>query len=753
MILEIYISYLYQRKEHSLNCKRTLKIDVRTQGIIKFVVMNMQEGDKILKVTLNRQQEKAVESTEGRVRIVAGAGSGKTRVLAHRFAYLVNELGVSPGNILCLTFTNKAAQEMKQRISCMVDGGSVNDFVCTIHSFCVKFLRREIYRIGYPKNFGIIDEDDAKVLARQAMQEFGIDRKRTTAERFLRQVAALKGYDPNAYIQNHLLPASSDESADAPVRYMKLQLKQFVLDYDDLIYFTIYILNHFAEAREYWTDKLNYIMVDEVQDCSGDDWKLLHILAEKHGNLFVVGDPDQAIYEWRGASPKIFVDFRANTDIILDENYRSTPDILNVANAIIANNRKRVAKDLYTIRLNERPVHYIHAKSEKEESEKLVDRIELGLKEGDKASSFAVLYRASHQSRRIEQELLKRQIPYAVWGGVRFFQRREIKDVICYLRTVASDSDDMALTRIINLPSRKFGAASLKKLQQIAEEEGLPLLTALRSHISEPPFNRKSLVTFVEQIDEWRRYAEMLPVSELTDMILKQTDLYDVYRLDEEEERLENISELINSMKEYEVSQIYENDAMLSQYLQSISLYTNADYVSEKEKVKLMTIHQSKGLEFPTVFIVGLTEGIFPSHRSIRERRKDGEEEERRLMYVAVTRACDMLYLLESEGYHSDTGAAKYPSRFISEIPEGLLTVEGNPDPELFAGTSRLVRNLNVELGEGGETPMAPGQKVEHKVFGRGEIVSFDPASQSYRVRFGDKERNLLSRVLRKIDD
>ena len=339
-------------------------------------------------ITLNIRQSEAVKATEGRVRVVAGAGSGKTRVLAHRYAFLVNELGISPGNILCLTFTNKAAQEMKSRIARMVDRGSVNDFICTIHSFCVKFLRREIYRIGYPKNFTVLDEEDARSLAKQAMEEFGVDRRKLTAERFLTKVSALKGYNIDAYIQRHLLPASSPECPDELVRYIRLQLKHYALDYDDLIYFTIYILNHFEDARRYWTDKLNYIMVDEVQDCSSDDWKLLNILASGHGNLFVVGDPDQAIYEWRGANPKIFIDFKAATDVILNENYRSTPDILEIANSIISNNRNRVPKELYTMRLNERRPAYRHAASEREEAEFIADTIEKGLKNGESARDF-----------------------------------------------------------------------------------------------------------------------------------------------------------------------------------------------------------------------------------------------------------------------------------------------------------------------------------------------------------------------------
>ena len=702
-------------------------------------------------VKLNSKQTAAVEATEGRVRVVAGAGSGKTRVLAHRYAFLVNDLGISPGNILCLTFTNKAAQEMKHRIAHMVDRGSVNDFICTIHSFCVKFLRREIYRIGYPKSFTVIDEEDAKSIAKQAMTEFGIDRRKLTVERFLAQVAWLKGYDPAGYIQRHVLPGSSSECPDAKVRFIRLQLKQYALDYDDLIYYTIYILDHFPDAREYWTDKLNYIMVDEVQDCCADDWKLLNILHEKHGNLFVVGDPDQAIYEWRGGNPKLFVDFKAKTDIILNENYRSTPDILDVANAIIANNNNRIPKDLYTAKLNERRAVYRHAKSEKEEAETIADTIEMGIKSGDSAKSFAVLYRSSFMSRQVEQQLLRRKIPYSVWGGVRFFERKEIKDVICYLRLIASDSDDMAFARIVNLPARKFGNASMKALVEMADANGEHLLPALRRAVGLPRFNKRPLLDFIDLIATARQRAELMPVSELTDWLLHESGLSDLYRMDEREERLENVAELINSMREFELTRDDEADRTLDAYLQEISLYTNVDAAIDADKVKMMTIHQSKGLEFPTVFVIGLTEGAFPNHRSIRERRQDGEEEERRLMYVAVTRAQSMLYLSEAEGYMNDSGAMKYPSRFISEIPEILLTIEGNPDPVLFEGTKNLVNMLNSELGQTGEGVWPPGTVVQHRVFGHGTVVRFDPAAQSYRISFPSGERDLVPRVLTKI--
>ena len=703
------------------------------------------------KVLLNDRQTKAIECTEGRVRVVAGAGSGKTRVLAHRYAWLVNELGISPSNILCLTFTNKAAQEMKRRISSMVDAGSVNDFICTIHSFCAKLLRREIYRLGYPDNFVIIDEEDAKTIAKQAMQEFGIDRKKNTAERFLRQVSAFKGKDPDAYIQAYLLPGASADCPDAMVRYMRLQLKQYSLDYDDLVYFTIHILTHFPDAREYWTRKINYVMVDEVQDLSGDDWKLLDILHSDHRNLFVVGDPDQAIYEWRGGNPAIFVNFEPDTDIILNQNYRSTPDILDVANSVIAHNRNRIPKELFTMRLNERRVVYNHFRSEKEEAAGIVSIISQGVKNNASFRDYAILYRSSFLSRTIEQSLLKEQIAYTVWGGVRFFERKEIKDVVCWLRTIASDTDDLALSRIINLPARGFGAKSMKRLTDTAEATGRHLLPTLRGLMVDGVFDRPAMRSFIATIDRMRALAEELPISELTDRLLHDTGLSDMYRTDEKEERLENISELISSMKEFELTRFDEEDTRLHQYLQEIAMYSNPDFSRDGDCVRLMTIHQSKGLEFPYVFVTGLTEGIFPNHRAIRERRKDGEEEERRLMYVAATRACDVLYLSESEGFMNESTALKFPSRFLSEIDRQLLEVNGNPDPSLFEGTRNMVRTLDSEYYIGAEEVWPCGTRVSHKIFGTGTVMSYDPAAKSYGVSFGTCERQLLPRFLTRL--
>lgn len=703
------------------------------------------------KVNLNEKQTMAMEATEGRVRVVAGAGSGKTRVLAHRFAFIVNEIGIAPGNALCLTFTNKAAQEMKHRIATMVDRGDVNDLICTIHSFCVKLLRRDIYRIGYPKNFIIIDETDAKDLAKVAMQEFGVDRKKNTAERLLKDVAALKGYDPDGYIARYLMPGAEEGAPDEKIRYIQLQRKQFALDYDDIIYIATYILTHFKDARKYWCEKLNYVMVDEVQDCSGDDWKLIEILASHHGNLFVVGDPDQAIYEWRGASPKTFVNFKAETDIILDVNYRSTPDVLAVANSIISNNKNRIRKELTAIRLNERLPIWHHFKSETDESEGIASAIEKNVLSGGKFSDNAVLYRSSFMSLRMEQALLKRKIPYTVWGGVRFFERKEIKDIISYLRLTANEHDDMAFTRIVNVPARKFGSVTYGKLKKIAESESDSLYPTLKRHIDDPVFGKKPIRDFITLIEEAKALAEGTKVSDLTDRLMKRSGLDTMYRTDEEEERLENVTELVNSMIEFENTRFEEGEADLYHYLSEIALYTNTDHEKDKDKVRLMTIHQSKGLEFSIVFIMGLTEGAFPNHRSIRERRIDGEEEERRLMYVAVTRAKDMLWLTDSEGYLNDTGALKYPSRFIAEIEPGLIQIEGNPDPTLLDVTRNVMRRLNEELGGGDESVMKAGTKVSHRVFGEGTVESYDPVSKSYKVRFGEKARQLVPSVLKQL--
>lgn len=705
----------------------------------------------ILFENLNDRQIEAVMATEGKVRVVAGAGSGKTRVLAHRYAYLVNEVGIDPGNILCMTFTNKAAREMKNRIAKLVHRSYVNDFTCTIHGFCVKFLRREIHRLGYPKSFTVLDEEDQKALAKQVMEEMHLDATNTTIKQFLDGVSYYKsnlGYIPSIIVPSAQLEA---KDIDETVRYIQLQLKNFTLDFNDIINYALYIMDNYPDALAYWQDLLNYVQVDEVQDCNGKDWAIINHVSGGYGNLFIVGDPDQAIYEWRGAMPDMFIQFPADTDIILNQNYRSTPNILNVANSIIEHNENRIPKDLFTARPSEKVAIHYHGKSEAEECNWIADQISDLKDKGASFSDFAILYRASYLSRNIEQALMKKQIKYVVWGGIRFFERREIKDCLAYLRLIANQKDDLAFSRIINVPKRSFGKSSLTRLQEQADVEGLSLYETLVKHKDDEAFASKpAIVQFIQFIDDSHGYSNFTAIGELLDYVLKDTGLERMYREEGDDERLENIEELKRSVKDYETMNMDSNFLSLESYLQEIALYTNADYKEDGETVKLMTIHQAKGLEFPYVFIAGLTEGIFPSHRSIRDRNKRAEEEERRLMYVAVTRAEKALFLTESEGYNYVTKQDKYPSRYILEIQDGLLEVKGEIETNLLnnllAGTKRQIEELDDDTKE-----YKVGDKVAHKIFGGGEVIE-KANDLSYRVRFEKGERFLQSKYLKQWD-
>ena len=693
---------------------------------------------------LNDKQKEAVIAIDGNIRVTAGAGSGKPRVLAHRYAFLVNEVGINPSNILCMTFTNKAAQEMKNRISKMVHVGNVNDFVCTIHGFCVKFLREEIFRLGFPSNFAIIDEEDSKTLSKQIFDEFGYSKQEVTIKQFLTEIRQAKSHSP--YVEQ-LVATQRDEADTANyskdfVRYVDLQLKNFALDFDDLIHYTLYILASYEDVRDKWQNRINYLMIDEAQDCSCSDWQIIDLIQGEHHNVFIVGDPDQCIYEWRGATPAAFINFKADKDIILSENYRSTPDILNVANSIITNNKLRIKKDLFTEKAKGKIVVHYHAPSEVKEGDWIAKQIENIVKGGAKYSDFAILYRASYQSRFIEQALLRKHIQYTVWGGVRFFERKEIKDALAYLRLLAYH-DDISFVRIINVPSRKFGRKSLEQLIHISEEKKISLFEALCKNIT--LFRKPEIIKFIHLFNDAESYKENHSISDTLDYLLKESGYKDLLRLDDDQERIDNLQELLNSVKYYEEVNKNEENLSVETYLQDIALYTNADYKKDMPTVKLMTIHQSKGLEFPYVIVCGLTEGIFPSHRAIRERREKALEEERRLMYVAVTRAEKILMLTESEGYNYTTKTAKYPSRFLHEIGTNLIKVEGNLDPVLFEGTKYNIELLDDELNDSIQSFLKVGDTVKHKFFGEGTIEAVNAQQGSYTVKFSNGIRDILA--------
>ena len=699
--------------------------------------------------SLTSEQQAAVKATEGTVRVVAGAGSGKTRTLVYRYAYLLNELGIPQGDILCLTFTNKAAQEMKTRIAALCPGGVAGDFVTTIHGFCVRFLREEIYRLGYPENYVIFDEEDMKVLVKEILEENGIERRSGIVGNYMDELASFKASTP--YIPRFVVPTAAGTAGEVPIfgQMILRQRRYFALDFDDLLFFTLHILNNFPAVREQWQRRIQYVMVDEAQDCSRPDWELFTILSGGYGNLFVVGDADQAIYEWRGAHPELFVSFSPRTDLYLKNNFRSLPNIVCLADCIISNNRNRLPRTSVTMRPAQRfRTTFHHCRNEKAEADTLVRVLRRSRREDCLGwKDMAVLYRASYLSRGIEQAFIREKIPYAIWGGVRFFERKEIKDALGYLRLVALD-DDMAFKRIANVPSRKIGKKTMALIQNHAAGNGCSLLSALAALL--PRLRNPKAEAFVNLILEARKAQDGMTISTLLEKLLEGSGLIAEYRTDTEEERLENLQELVMSVRLYE-EENKEEDYSLDTYLQDIALYTNADYRKDDDKVKLMTVHQAKGLEFPLVWIYGLSEGILPSHRTVRERGEAGLEEERRLMYVACTRAKDRLYFSDSEGFNVQNSQSKYPSRFIREAKDGcgpLYDIEGPFDPELWHGTDRLIRALEGTK----ETPqmaLGTGSHVHHPVFGDGTVTDYDPFAETVTVRFEEfGERRIASGLL-----
>ena len=701
---------------------------------------------------LNERQLEAVKATEGKVRIIAGAGSGKTRVLAYRYAFLVDVLGIDPGNILCLTFTNKAAQEMRNRINRLIGGEHASDFICTIHSFCVKFLREEIFRLGYPKTFQILDEEDMKAIAKEAHEEHGVDRKESTVERFLKWFYKIKAESGTDYVSGFLLPDSPMTLDSDTKRYiannceekteqlflstLARQRKYLSLDFEDLIYFTLYILENFPDVKKKWQRKMNYVMVDEVQDCNACDWKIYETLSGMHDNLFLVGDPDQTIYEWRGAYLEKFVGWAPKTDVIMPQNYRSTSTILDAANSIIENNELRIKKNLFTGNgKGDKIIHY-HGKDERQEADWISGQI-LNMKDtGASFEDFAVLVRSAYLTRAIEQSFMRNKINYIIWGGVRFFERKEIKDALSYLRVIAFD-DDLSFKRIVNVPLRKVGSKSIEQISKHAAQNGCSMFEALRGLSAGKAFGKEPVRKFIELIDTARTLAGSMSISNLLEYVLSNSGLNELYRTDEEEERLENLNELIQSIKTYEEDH-KEDEISLETYLQEVALYTNLDYTKGKNHVKIMTIHQSKGLEFPYVFISGLSEGIMPNKRSVRERKKKAMEEERRLMYVAVTRAEKRLFMTESEGYSAQGGFDKVPSRFLREIKEGLFVTEGHMDEELWNRAAVFSRSMDAECGLSfvERKGFTEGDEVFHEHFGNGIIRNIYDGGEYCEVEF-----------------
>ena len=694
---------------------------------------------------LNPSQREAVTATEGYIRVIAGAGSGKTRALAHRYAYLVNEIGILPENILCVTFTNKSAGEMKKRIrqrSADADTG----YISTFHSFCVSVLQEDIHIVHYPKSFIVLDNADIDAMLKNVYEERNLTMRDMTFSKARDMIEMQKcKFQPDYY--KPMLSMTVDElrekylSATSPTDiifwgYVYQEKKCFGLDYNDLINFVLHIFDISEEARLKWQERLEYIMVDEYQDIEDLQYRLMKALCPLHGNLFVVGDPDQTIYTWRGASVRFILDFEKDfpnvRTIIMNENYRSTPEILAVANDLIAKNKNRVEKNL-TAQNPDGPLPvYHHARTNKLEAEWIANEIHNLVDHGAKYSDVAILYRAHYLSRELEDVFLKREIPYTIYSGVQFYGRMEIKDALSYLRMVIY-RDDLSFLRIANVPKRNIGERRMTFLKEYALNHSCTLYQALLSTLDNDIFKGTKAKQFVRLIEGFAQDYEYMRLSEMLTLILDRSGYEAQLRLEGSQERLDNLAELKQAIMDFEDS--CGEECRPEDYLDRVALLTNHDVPDSKNAVKLMTVHTAKGLEFPYVFVVGLNDGIFPSKKTANV---EGMEEERRLAFVAITRAEKGLYLTEPEGKNLD-GSYRFPSRFIFNIDRTLMQYTHELDPRLVDDAKRFITASQHTMEEGsGNLALAPGDRVEHSIMGAGVIVDIDQRKGAYVVQFDD---------------
>ena len=630
---------------------------------------------------LNDKQKEAVLQTEGPCLVIAGAGSGKTKVLTHKIAYLISEKNIKPWNILAITFTNKAASEMKERIGKLIGDASQDMWMGTFHSICVRILRRFIDRIGFDNSFLIFDTSDQKTIVKECLKKLNIDDKMFTDRSVLSEISNAKNemLTPKAYQVKYSGDYRKDKIGQVYELYQKKLKENNAVDFDDIINYTIEILTENPDVLEYYTEKFHYVLVDEYQDTNKAQFNLISLFASRYGNITVVGDNDQSIYSFRGADITNILnfekDFPGSKIIKLEQNYRCTGNILKAANAVIKHNENKYDKKLWTEN-EEGELPCLHqAEDEYDEGRFIAEQIaHLKTEEYMKASDFAILYRMNAQSRAIEDILRREDIPYKVIGGVKFYERKEIKDIIAYLRLIYNPSDNISLKRIINEPKRGIGKTSLDKIQEISERLGTSMFEVIK-HAEEFELNRikANSEEFVKLIEEFREKQTKLSISELIKEILNKSGYTKALENEnsvEAETRIENLEEFLTVAIEFE-EEAAENT--LPEFLESITLSSDIDDLEDEEnQVTLMTLHSAKGLEFPVVFLVGMEEGIFPGYRSMGEPRE--LEEERRLFYVGITRAKRFLYLTCST-HRTIFGSTSYNaiSRFVKEIPEDLL--------------------------------------------------------------------------------
>ncbi|MCR5652951.1 MAG: UvrD-helicase domain-containing protein [Ruminococcus sp.] len=699
---------------------------------------------------LNEKQREAVIETEGYVRVIAGAGSGKTKLLVNRYAYLVQEYGIDPANILCVTFTNKAAGEMKRRIRAIIGGEYDTALICTYHGFCARLLRDDAEKLFLSKDFQIVDVVQQKTILGDIYQKRELKLDYASFEKILKMIGKYKSVRYHEYVPNMVSPErrqimDSISTMDDKIieEYMQRQKSINALDFHDLLSFALYLLETNDKVRTHWQNKLNYIQVDEFQDSSTREMKLIDILSDSYRNLLIVGDPDQNIYEWRGSNVNLLVNFdkahEPTKTIFLNRNYRSTPQILDCANSLIDYNKLRLKKDLFTKLSKGADVTHYHSKSDDKETEKIAELIKNAVrKDGKRFSDIAILYRSSFMSRLVENRLVEKNIPYEIYGGVKFFQRMEVLDMIAYLRVIAF-GDDVSTKRIINKPRRRFGRVKLAALEELQErllingEETISLFDVLSKNLGDVPFKNSDANAFVKLINNIKKEAGKLRISEIVNRVATESGYEEYIRSLGDEERYKNLMEFKRVASEFERN--FGEDIDLPQFLQQLSLQSSEDSEKENDTVKLMTIHAAKGLEFPIVFVIGFSEGIFPSSKTIEERKLLGLEEERRLCYVAITRAKEQLYIMDSEGF-SQNGIKKLPSRFLREIGTTNYNRIGVISDELDRESKEYTKRLNSGFEVEEKNQYHIGDEVEHHAFGKGKVVSYDPRRNSLTVTF-----------------
>lgn len=727
--------------------------------------------------SLNPMQQEAVYHTQGPMLILAGAGSGKTRVLTHRIAYLIDEEGVNPWRILAITFTNKAAGEMRERVDQIVGFGSEQIWVSTFHSACVRILRRYADYIGYDRNFVIYDTDDQKTVMKDICKRLNIDTKTYKERAILSAISGAKNemIDATAYAKQHMGDFSKKRIADAYEEYEKVLKKNNAMDFDDLLVKTVELLRNNDDVLGYYQERFQYIMVDEYQDTNTVQFKLVSLLAGKYRNLCVVGDDDQSIYKFRGANIYNILNFEKEYPdafvIKLEQNYRSTKNILNAANSVIRHNKGRKDKTLWTSNEEGDKISFLKFQSEYEEAFSIVTQIDGAVRAGRaKYNDYAILYRTNAQSRVLEEKFVTMGVPYKIIGGVNFYARREIKDILAYLKTIDNGKDDVAVSRIINVPKRGIGATTLGRLNEYALDHEMSLFDAMECAEDVPKLGKSALKinAFVNMIEVFRAKAEEIPLSELLTEILEETEYIKSLEAEDEEQaktRVENIDELMNKLVAYEDE---TDEPSLSGFLENVALVADIDNLNESEDyVVLMTLHSAKGLEFPNVFMTGMEDGLFPSYMNIVSDDPEELEEERRLCYVGITRAMKHL-TMSACATRMVRGQTQYNtvSRFVKEITPDLIEGYGrkpqparrNAENVTTSRTSAGYDRSNVferpgaakktaasgskmagygkvfEIQKAQSLDYTVGDTVKHIKFGLGTVIDLKDAGKDYEV-------------------